>query len=102
MSTTTTSITAGERTGRQADSQSVSQAVRQAGDEERNNKTKESKALAVAVVQRVHKHPIIHPSSTALARVDVQPARPIAIIEQIITAIVVVRIMTIGTAGRKR
>ena len=81
-------------------SQSVSHARRQAGrqvvDEERNNKTKakQSKALAVAVVRRVYKHPIIHPSSTALVRVDVQTARPITI------AIVVVSI--IGKAGRKR
>ena len=82
--------------------QSVSKAVRQAGrqvvDEERNNKTKENKSKAkqsagcgggAESLQTPH-----HPSSTALVRVDVLPARPITI------AIVVVSI--IGKAGRKR
>ena len=89
---------AGRQAGRQVDRQAGRQAGRQVVDEERNNKSKakQSKAKQSAgcgggaeSLQTPH-----HPSSTALVRVDVQTARPIAI------AIVVVSI--IGKAGRKR
>ena len=51
---------ASKQAGRQAGRQAGMQVV----DEERNNKTKatQSKALAVAVVRGVDKHPIIHPA----------------------------------------
>ncbi len=87
--------------GRECLHQSVTQAGRQAGRQSTRRETtkqKQSKAKQSAgggggaeSVQTPH-----HPSSTALVRVDVHPARPITI------AIAIVIVSIIGKAGRKR